>query len=100
MPVTDQRKKLDPNRMNMNCKENETLQYNIIRDKFSDDTSLENFQRFYLEMKYIGKPFKSQYTKLYILYKGLNNNIVFNGTKLIDSDFTSIDLPFNAYYKT
>lgn len=84
----------------MNCRStSKNLAYNIIsNDTLYRSIILDKFQKFYLQIDYKGPPLKSQYSKLYLLYKG--NSTVFNGSNLIDSPFTSVELPFSAYYKT
>jgi hypothetical protein len=86
--------------MPLTCTEvSNALMYSIVPQKsIYDNIIIENMQYFRLDMEYIGAPLVSPHSKLYLLYKG--NNILFDGENVTPLDFTSLELPFGAFYKT
>ena len=89
----------DPINMKMSCIEiSEALFYYIQPDEAYDTIRISNSQYFKLQFTYIGPDFVEPKTKLYLLYKG--KNILFTGDNIVDTDFTSLELPFGSFYKT
>ena len=60
------------------------------KDALYSTVTIENYQYFRLELKYIGDPLVMKRSKLYLLYKG--NNVLYTGDAVEHTKFTSLEL--------